>query len=85
MPGFDGTGPTGQGPFTGGGRGYCMVQLPNASYSENIIGYAGYAGKPISLTAGNAIPMLKGPNLSLAPRGCRRQLWGRRRFRRLVR
>jgi len=23
MPGFDGTGPRGQGPFTGGGRGYC--------------------------------------------------------------
>ena len=23
MPGFDGTGPRGQGSFTGGGRGYC--------------------------------------------------------------
>ena len=23
MPGFDGTGPLGQGPRTGGGRGYC--------------------------------------------------------------
>jgi hypothetical protein len=23
MPGFDGTGPNGQGPMTGGGRGYC--------------------------------------------------------------
>lgn len=23
MPGLDGTGPMGQGPFTGGGRGYC--------------------------------------------------------------
>ena len=23
MPGFDGTGPRGQGPGTGGGRGYC--------------------------------------------------------------
>jgi hypothetical protein len=23
MPGFDGTGPAGQGPMTGGGRGYC--------------------------------------------------------------
>ena len=23
MPGFDGTGPRGQGPFSGGGRGYC--------------------------------------------------------------
>jgi len=24
MPGFDGTGPAGQGPMTGGGRGYCV-------------------------------------------------------------
>ena len=23
MPGFDGTGPNGMGPMTGGGRGYC--------------------------------------------------------------
>lgn len=27
MPGFDGTGPQGQGPMTGGGRGYCAVPL----------------------------------------------------------
>lgn len=25
MPGFDGTGPQGLGPMTGGGRGYCAV------------------------------------------------------------
>ncbi len=25
MPGFDGTGPRGQGPMTGGGRGYCAI------------------------------------------------------------
>lgn len=25
MPGFDGTGPQGRGPMTGGGRGYCAV------------------------------------------------------------
>jgi len=27
MPGFDGTGPRGQGPMTGGGRGYCAVPV----------------------------------------------------------
>jgi len=27
MPGFDGTGPMGQGAMTGGGRGYCAVDL----------------------------------------------------------
>jgi len=25
MPGFDGTGPLGQGPMTGGGRGFCAM------------------------------------------------------------
>jgi len=29
MPGFDGTGPRGQGAMTGGGRGYCVVALNN--------------------------------------------------------
>ncbi|MCL6628769.1 MAG: DUF5320 domain-containing protein [Armatimonadetes bacterium] len=28
MPGFDGTGPAGQGPMTGGGRGFCVTQAP---------------------------------------------------------
>lgn len=27
MPGFDGTGPKGQGPFTGRGMGYCVIKL----------------------------------------------------------
>ena len=27
MPGFDGTGPMGMGPMTGGGRGYCAVPV----------------------------------------------------------
>lgn len=30
MPGFDGTGPVGQGQMTGGGRGYCVVSLNGA-------------------------------------------------------
>jgi len=30
MPGFDGTGPRGMGPMTGGGRGFCAVPLPPA-------------------------------------------------------
>jgi hypothetical protein len=28
MPGFDGTGPRGMGPMTGGGRGFCATPLP---------------------------------------------------------
>lgn len=27
MPGFDGTGPMGMGPMTGGGRGYCAMPV----------------------------------------------------------
>jgi len=27
MPGFDGTGPRGMGPMTGGGRGFCAIPL----------------------------------------------------------
>ena len=30
MPGFDGTGPRGMGPMTGGGRGFCA--LPSGAY-----------------------------------------------------
>ena len=40
MPGFDGTGPRGEGPFTGGGEGYCAVKLPEDG-SGPVIGYAG--------------------------------------------
>jgi len=33
MPGFDGTGPAGMGPMTGGGRGWCNPYTPSyASY-----------------------------------------------------
>lgn len=47
MPGFDGTGPLGQGPFTGGGRGYCVMPL---DYEKNIpYGYTGIQGYPAIL------------------------------------
>jgi hypothetical protein len=32
MPGFDGTGPRGMGPMTGGGRGFCA--MPYRGYSR---------------------------------------------------
>jgi hypothetical protein len=37
MPGFDGTGPAGMGPMTGGGRGWCNPYSPF---------YAGYGPYP---------------------------------------
>jgi hypothetical protein len=34
MPGFDGTGPRGFGPMTGGGRGFCTGYLPSAYFYQ---------------------------------------------------
>jgi len=47
MPRFDGTGPSGEGPMTGGARGYCAVRMPNDPNSPPT-GYAGIAGRPLS-------------------------------------
>ncbi len=33
MPGFDGTGPAGQGPMTGRAAGYCAMPLESNKYS----------------------------------------------------
>jgi len=35
MPGFDGTGPRGMGPMTGGGRGFCAMPLQGAQPAYN--------------------------------------------------
>jgi hypothetical protein len=37
MPGFDGTGPMGQGPMTGGGRGFCA--MPYRGYAPYGYGF----------------------------------------------
>ena len=47
MPGFDGTGPQGQGPMTGRGEGYCAVRIPDCG--EPSYGYAGLQGTPVRL------------------------------------
>jgi hypothetical protein len=39
MPGFDGTGPLGQGSMTGGGRGFCAI--PYRSYGPYESGFRG--------------------------------------------
>lgn len=44
MPRFDGTGPAGGGPMTGGGRGYCAVRLPDQP-GQVPVGYAGLGGR----------------------------------------
>ncbi|MHB1252844.1 MAG: DUF5320 domain-containing protein [Candidatus Humimicrobiaceae bacterium] len=47
MPGFDGTGPLGQGPLTGGGRGYCIIPMEINKRIPN--GSAGIQGMPVNL------------------------------------
>ncbi|MDD4924372.1 MAG: DUF5320 domain-containing protein [Dehalococcoidales bacterium] len=42
MPGFDGTGPRGMGPMTGGGRGFCVV--PGAATVRRPLGMRRGAG-----------------------------------------
>ena len=37
MPRFDGTGPRGEGPFTGRGEGYCVIRLPDEG-DESAVG-----------------------------------------------
>lgn len=46
MPGFDGTGPLGQGPMTGRGRGFCVLTTSEENPDE-VQGFAGIDGKPI--------------------------------------
>jgi hypothetical protein len=47
MPGFDGTGPFGQGPMTGRGLGFCV--LTNSEETQGQVkGFAGLQGTPIS-------------------------------------
>ena len=44
MPGYDGTGPVGAGPFTGAGKGYCVLKMPKG---EKSTGFAGLSGRPV--------------------------------------
>ena len=55
MPGFDGTGPRGMGPMTGGGRGFCAVPLHPAWPA-----YAGM-GSRIHYAAPRGIPYYGAP------------------------
>ena len=58
MPGFDGTGPMGMGPRTGGGRGFCPPGIGTAPYGGNFYGanpyYGGYpyGGNPYGYGVG---------------------------------
>jgi len=53
MPGFDGTGPGGMGPMTGGGRGFCSpwgtgaASRPYGAFQGRGYGYPSYGVAPV--------------------------------------
>ena len=47
MPGFDGTGPLGQGPMTGRGQGFCALTVSEENPGE-VKGFAGLQSVPVS-------------------------------------
>ena len=47
MPGFDGTGPSGQGPLTGQGRGFCALKTSEGNPGQ-VKGVVGLQSVPIS-------------------------------------
>lgn len=52
MPRFDGTGPRGEGMFTGRGEGYCVLRWPEPGSVEPADGYAGIEGRPVQFAPG---------------------------------
>ncbi len=52
MPGFDGTGPSGQGPMSGQGRGFCVLRSSEKS-PHQLQGFAGLRGVPVRQTSDN--------------------------------
>ena len=65
MPGYDGTGPQGRGPMTGGGGGFCLLKLPR-SPDEALTGFAGRAGYPVRIPS---------PGMGSDLESFRAQLW----------
>lgn len=70
MPGFDGTGPEGQGPLTGRGEGHCVIKLSDSDQAPR--GYAGIQGTPVMQ---NAPPAQPGPVARFRRWPATRWLW----------
>ena len=62
MPGFDGTGPRGMGPMTGGGRGFCSpwgigaASRPYGRFQGMGYGYPYYGAAPTVLGVAPFVP-----------------------------
>jgi hypothetical protein len=73
MPGFDGTGPGGMGPMTGGGRGWCNPYGPlRAGYTPYPAPY-----RPYPMWGASYTPMARPPAWGYA---LGRPRWGLRGF-----
>ncbi|MBN1375354.1 MAG: DUF5320 domain-containing protein [Dehalococcoidia bacterium] len=57
MPGFDGTGPAGMGPMTGGGRGFCSPWRIRSA--AGIYGRTAYRPYPYTYTSPYSDPMTR--------------------------
>jgi hypothetical protein len=61
MPGFDGTGPFGEGGMTGGGRGRCAVKVGEAGLLAGGRGFGrGMGGRGLGRGRGNCFRSLRG-------------------------
>ena len=61
MPGFDGTGPSGRGPMSGQGRGFCVL-ISSEKSPHQLQGFAGLRGVPVRQTSDNFENPRKGVN-----------------------
>ena len=78
MPQFDGTGPRGEGMFTGRAEGYCSLRLPEPGSGEPAVGYAGIQGRPVQLAPGSEQPTMSGGAVLQTPMPNRPLRQGRR-------
>jgi hypothetical protein len=78
MPKYDGTGPRGEGMFTGRGEGYCALRLPQPDSDEPAVGYAGIAGRPTRLVTGQQQPLASADAAAKPRLPCHSRASGRR-------
>jgi len=76
MPGFDRTGPLGQGPMTGWRRGWCSAGSPSVSQQENTIGKSADSEQILAKPVGKQDTVVYGLGRGGIPGGCGRGFGG---------